>query len=102
MVLLNAVKHGFIFCIIILKKVKNEQKSLKTAEKKKFEQLSGARSIRKLVEIHNIRHCWEILSILQPKTVLIITYLHYVNSSMILNLITFFWSQIFDVIETAD
>ena len=37
-----------------LKKVKNEQKSLKTAEKKGFNQLSGARSTQKLIEIHNI------------------------------------------------
>ena len=36
-----------------LKKVWNEQKSLKTAEKKCFDQLSGVRSTQKLIEIQN-------------------------------------------------
>ena len=36
-----------------LKKVWNEQKRLKTAEKKYFNQLLGARSTQKLVKIHN-------------------------------------------------
>ena len=44
---------GSIFTVKSLNEVKNEQKSLKTAEKKCFEQLSGARSTRKLVEIHH-------------------------------------------------
>ena len=59
----NMKKHVFLFIfrqfLLIsgmksLKKVLNEQKRLKMAEKKFFDQLSGARSTWKLVEIHNI------------------------------------------------
>ena len=39
-----------------LKNVENEQKSLKTAPKKYFNQLTGARSTQKLVNIHNISY----------------------------------------------
>ena len=50
-------------CEKALKKIWKEQKRLKTAEKKKFDQLLGVRSTQKLVEartqmlveIHNIR-----------------------------------------------
>ena len=38
----------------INKKTSGKLKTLKTAEKMKFDQLSGARSTRKLAEIHNI------------------------------------------------
>ena len=37
----------------VLKKVGNEQKRMKTAEKKYFNQLLGVRSTQKLVKIHN-------------------------------------------------
>ena len=43
-----------LFCSFPLKKVWNEPKRLKTAEKKYFKQLSGGRSTQKLVERHSL------------------------------------------------
>ena len=56
---LNMKKHVHFHMFLLfsgmksLKKVWNEQKRLKTAEKKYFDQLLGARSTQKLFRIHN-------------------------------------------------
>ena len=51
------IMYKAIFGWIYTEKGENEQKRLKMAEKKYFNQLSGAHSTRKVVEIHiNKRH----------------------------------------------